>query len=71
MTITPAQERMLRNLCGGRPATYGLSGRSAMGGASATWWALHRAGLLHEGEITKTGCDLLKQMDEQQKGQNP
>jgi hypothetical protein len=51
---------MLRNIAEGRQATYGLTGRSAHGGASGTLAALHRHGLLIDGQLTPAGRQALE-----------
>jgi hypothetical protein len=58
--LSPAMLDMLRNLAAGKSPTAGLTGRSAMGGASGTLTALHRRGLLKDMVVTAAGHEALK-----------
>jgi hypothetical protein len=54
--LTPPQRRALDNLMRGKPAEFGLKGRSAHGGFTWTMEALRNKGLVDcDGAITESG----------------
>lgn len=57
--LSPSQMAALRNMANGRPAGYGLYGRSARGGLSGTIISLHKRGLIDREGITDAGREAL------------
>lgn len=59
LKLSPSQLRMLRNIADGKAPTDGISGRSAHGGAAATFASLHRHGLVSGMNVTAAGRQAL------------
>lgn len=64
--MTPAKERVLRNLSMGREPSFGLSGRSAFGGHAGTMQSLVRDGLITsvhgDTQLTEKGRAVLESL---------
>lgn len=60
MKLTPPQRRVLDNLVCGKPAEFGLKGRSQHGGFVWTYAALRKKGLVDDNGITDLGKSAIK-----------
>lgn len=63
--LSDAMVRMLRDIRDHGRSTYSLHGMSAMGGATATLWALRKRSLVHPHteDLTQAGHDALNKLD--------
>lgn len=57
--LSDSMRQMLTKVADGKSPTWGLVSRSAHGGATATYAALHQRGMLEKGSITPAGLQAI------------